>query len=112
MERETVEIERTKWLPFFDSVSESLRGKAADISLVSPTEYAHQSRMWQLHGLTYDPYDDALIVSCRQQEHVIASPTTIRVEKCGRQIEAVEVTKAHNQREIIRFVDPVLLMPI
>lgn len=107
--RETVEIEKGQWLPFFDSVSSSLRGKAADISLGFPTEYVHQSKVWQLHGLTYDPYDDALIVSCRDQEHVISSPTTIRVERCDQQVEAVEVTKGQGEKEIIRFVEPLLL---
>lgn len=107
--RETIEIERKQWLPFFDSISASLQGKAADISLGFPAEYVHQSKVWQLHGLTYDPHDDALIVSCHDQEHVISSPMTIRVERSDQQVEAVEVTKSEGEREIIRFIEPLLL---
>ena len=69
----------------------------------------HQSTLWQLHGLTYDPYDDALIVSCRQQEHVISSPTAIRIEQDGLSVNSVEVTTTPGEREIIRFIEPVLL---
>lgn len=106
---ETREIERSEWLPFFDSISSSLKGKAADITMSTPYEYVHQSRCWQLHGLTYDPHDHALIVSCRQQEHVISSPTCIRIEKHGDTIQSVEVTKSVGERELIRFIDPLLL---
>lgn len=106
---ETRELEQGTWLPFFDSVSSSLQGKAADITISTPSEQIHQSRCWQLHGLTYDPHDRALIISCRQQEHVIATPKAIRIESHGHIIHSVEVTKDTGDREIIRFVEPLLL---
>ena len=107
--QQTREIEKSLWLPFFDSISANLRGKAADISLVSSNAQAHQSTLWQLNGVTYDPYDDAVIVSCRQQEHVISAPSAIRVEQNGSNIESVEITKSIGEREVIRFIDPLLL---
>lgn len=106
---ETREIAKSSWLSFFDSISSSLQGKAVDITLSSSEGTVHQSQAWQLHGLTYDPHDDALIISCRQQEHVISEPKTIRVDKTGMTVNAVEVTKGVNDREIIRFIDPLLL---
>jgi hypothetical protein len=106
---ETRDLEQGAWLPFFDSISSGLRGKAADITISTPSEHIHQSRCWQLHGLTYDPYDRALIVSCQQQEHVIAAPKAIRVESHGQTIHSVEVIKDAGEREIIRFIDPLLL---
>jgi hypothetical protein len=106
---ETREIERGDWLHFFDSISSSLQGKAADITISTPTEHVHQSRLWQLHGLTYDPHDHALIVSCRQQEHVISSPSAIRVEQSGKNVYSVEVTKGVGDQETIRFIEPLLL---
>jgi hypothetical protein len=106
---ETRELDQGSWLPFFDSISSGLRGKAADITISSPSEHIHQSCCWQLHGLTYDPYDRALIVSCRQQEHVISMPKAIRVESHGQTIHSVEVTKDTGDRELIRFVEPLLL---
>jgi hypothetical protein len=106
---QTREIERRSWRPFFDSISASLRGKAADITVSTPLEQVHQSRLWQLHGLTYDPHDHALIVSCRQQEHVISSPIAIRVEQSGHNVHSVEVTTGVGEREVIRFIEPLLL---
>jgi len=106
---QTREIEKSSWLHFFDSISSSLRGKAADITISTPMEEVHQSRLWQLHGLTYDPHDHALIVSCRQQEHVISAPSAIRVDLSGNTIHSVEVTKGVGEQEIIRFIEPLLL---
>lgn len=106
---ETRELERAAWLPFFDSISSGLKGKAADITISTPLERVHQSQCWQLHGVTYDPYDNALIVSCRQQEHVISLPMAIRVESNGNLVHSVEVTKGGGEKEIIRFIDPMLL---
>lgn len=103
-------VDRKEWRRFFDSVSSSLRGKGADITLSSVTGDVHQSRLWQLHGVSYDPHDDALIVSCRQQEHVISNPESITIERIGPSISSVEVAmKQHGEREIIRFVSPVML---
>ncbi len=107
MLQETRTIEKPSWRPYFDSMSSRLRGQGVDISLSSIEGNVHQSRLWQLHGLTYDPHDDALIVSCRQQEHVISAPTDIRVQEEGMRIAAIEVSRQDGDREIIRFISPV-----
>lgn len=106
---ETMELAKSSWLSFFDSISSNLRGKAADITITTPSESVHQSQCWQLHGVTYDPHDHSLIVSCRQQEHVISAPTAIRIESNGKMVHSVEVTKGVGEKEIIRFIDPLLL---
>jgi hypothetical protein len=103
-------VDKKEWQHFFDSVSASLRGKGVDITLSSVGGDVHQSRLWQLHGVSYDPHDDALIVSCRQQEHVISHPEIITIERIGPSVSSVEVSKRHEaEREIIRFVAPVML---
>ena len=103
------ELEQEIWRPFFDSISKSLRGKAADITIADSSETVHQSRCWQLNGVTYDPHDRALIISCRDQEHVIASPSLIRVERNGPIVSSIEITKARGEREIVRFVEPLCI---
>jgi hypothetical protein len=102
-------LEKNRWREFFDSVSSSLQGKGVDITLSTIAGEVHQSRLWQLHGVSYDPHDDAVIVSCRQQEHVISHPAAIRIERVGPTVCAVEVSKSAGERELIRFVSPVLL---
>lgn len=109
MMRETRELPKGEWRHFFDTISAKLPGKAVDITLITPRERVHQSRVWQLHGVTYDPYDDALIISCRQQEHVISSPVEIRIDRDGLRINSIEVLKAPGESELVRFVDPLLL---
>jgi hypothetical protein len=106
---ESRELSKVQWLPFFDSISKGLRGKGVDITISSFISDTHQSRLWQLHGLTYDPHDDALIVSCRKQEHVISSPINVRIERDGLAINLIEITKRDGERELLRFIDPLLL---
>lgn len=106
---ETHELQKSRWQPFFDSISKSLRGKAVDITLSSLGGEVHQSTLWQLHGVSYDPYDDALIVSCREQEHVISAPRHIFVREEGPSISSVEVEHSPGDTELIRFISPLLL---
>ena len=103
------DIPREKWLSFFDDVSSKLQGKGVDVTLLSNGTARHQSTLWQLHGVTYDPHDDALIVSCRQQEHIIQSPTSIAVEGFGREVQAMEVATKGGGRETVRFMSPLLI---
>lgn len=105
----TRDIERNNWRPFFDSLTSRLKGQGVDITLSSVEGSVHQSRLWQLHGVSYDPHDDAFIVSCRQQEHVIDKPQTIRIEEEGPRVASIEVSKKDGDREIIRFIAPVTL---
>jgi|GEM_PF-1837654 len=103
------EIQKRDWQPFFDSISDSVRGKGVDVTLSSLSGEVHQSTLWQLHGVSYDPYDDALVVSCKEQEHVITSPQHIFVREDGPSISMVEVEHSPSERETIRFIAPVLL---
>lgn len=102
-------VPKENWRRFFDDVSEKLKGKGADITLSDGDGPQHQSQLWQLFGVTYDPHDDALIVSCKQQEHVISSPKTVSVEGYGREVSVVEVITQSGERETVRFMDPLLL---
>jgi hypothetical protein len=109
MMREARQLSKTEWRRFFDEMSTTLPGKAVDITLITPHERVHQSRVWQLHGLTYDPHDDALIISCRQQEHVISRPTEIRVDRDGLRVNSIEIFKTQGESELVRFIEPLLL---
>ena len=102
-------VPKERWRTFFDEVSDKLKGKGVDITLSTGDGPRHQSRLWQLHGVTYDPHDDALIVSCRQQEHVISFPTSVVIEGYGREVSLLEVITKGGGRETVKFMDPLLL---
>jgi hypothetical protein len=102
-------LPKEKWRTFFDQMSDTVQGRGVDITLSSGNGPQHQSRLWQLHGVTYDPHDDALIVSCEQQEHVIAAPQSVSIEGFGRELTLVEVVTQGGGRETVRFMDPLLL---
>jgi len=103
------EIPRERWQPFFDNISSNLRGKGVDITISSKEQEMHQSTLWQLNGVSYDPHDDALIVSCRQQEHVIQSPQVISIEGEGIALTRLDVRTAGGAQEVVRFMTPLLL---
>ncbi len=103
------DIPKEKWRHFFDRMSSSVEGKGVDITISSRDKEQHQSKLWELHGVTYDPYDDALIVSCRLQEHVIYSPVAITVEGNGQLMSSLVVLTAEGPQETVRFVSPLLL---
>ncbi len=103
------EIPKDKWRQFFDRMSSSVQGKGVDITILSRDKEQHQSKLWELHGVTYDPHDDALIVSCKRQEHVIHSPVAITVEGNGQLMSSINVITAEGPQETVKFVSPLLL---
>ncbi len=103
------EIPKDKWRHFFDRMSSALIGKGVDITIHAHGEDQHQSQVWELHGVSYDPHDDALIVSCRRQEHVISSPVSITVRGNAEVISSIDVLTREGPRETVKFVSPLLL---
>jgi len=103
------EIPRDKWQHFFDRVAASLKGRGVDITTHTHDVHQHQSQVWELNGVSYDPHDDALIVSCRRQEHVISSPVAITVRGDGEVVSSIDVLTAEGPRETVKFVAPILL---
>jgi hypothetical protein len=103
------ELPKEKWQPFFDRVSASLEGKGVDITIHTHDIHQHQSQVWELNGVSYDPHDDALIVSCRRQEHVISSPVAITVHGNGEVVSSIDVLTAEGPRETVKFIAPILL---
>jgi hypothetical protein len=103
------EIPRNQWQHFFDRVSSSLQGKGVDITIHTHDVHEHQSQVWELNGVSYDPHDDALIVSCRRQEHVISSPVSITVHGNSEVVSSIDVLTADGPRETVKFVAPILL---
>lgn len=107
---QTIDLKRNSWQHFFDKISSQLLGKGVDISISSLAGDVHQSLVWQLHGVSYDPHDDAIIVSCRDQEHVISTPSQIVVQREGPAITSISVKKKAGEVETVRFIAPTLLM--
>jgi hypothetical protein len=100
-------IARSNWASYLQQISKATEGEGVDISIVSEKELAHQSKLWSFFGITYDPYDDAVVISCSEQEHIISAPQLIRTEESAVGIHAIEITRSDNVREIIQFLEPI-----
>lgn len=107
--QQNVDLHKSNWQHFFDHMSSQLKGKGVDISISSVAGDVHQSHLWQLHGVSYDPHDDAIIVSCREQEHVISAPSEVVVQQEGETITSIHVKKPVGEIETVRFISPILL---
>lgn len=99
-------IDRDHWQTFFSELSRTLSDKGVDITILSEGEVGHHSTTWNVFGLTYDPHDQTITVSCNDQEHVIENPLMVRTEESAAGIHAVEVIRKDSVREIIEFLRP------
>ena len=108
----TREIARRDWPKFFDSVSAALSGKVIVIE-VDSLELGAQTevRNLSLDGLTYDPKDDAFIISTAVIEHVIRAPRRIFVADGEAGINSLEIVDSDGGKQIVNFNEPLALPP-
>ena len=106
------EIANQDWHVFFDRVSSALQGKLIEIE-VDSLELGAQVEVdkLSLNGLTYDPKDDAFIISTEQIEHVIHSPQKIYITEGIEGVDCLEVRAADGSEQIVRFSEPLALPP-
>ena len=106
------EIARDNWQGFFDRVSKALQGKIIRIEIDSLEIGAQiEADKLSLDGLTYDPKDDAFIVSTAELEHVIRAPQQIFVTEGERGMGSLEVRAADGSAQIVDLVEPLALPP-
>lgn len=99
-------IARSNWASYLQQISKATKGDGVDISIVGEKELAHQSTLWSFFGMTYDPHDNEIVITCKEQEHTISAPQLIRTEESAVGIHAIEITRSDNVREIIQFLQP------
>lgn len=102
-------IDRKNWASYLAELSKATKGEGVDITILSKKEFAHQSRSWRFFGITYDPHDDAVIITCKEQEHTISAPQLICTEESAAGVHAIEITREDDVREVIQFLQPLAI---
>ena len=104
-------IELSQWARLLDAVTNSLTGKQADIEVVSLDLGDQIAAEWApLIGITYDRKNDLIEIALEGLDHMIHSPRELFIDYAvGDAVAAIEVVDADENRQIVRFKDPLAL---
>lgn len=105
------EIDRSSWAPFFDSVTNSLTGKQAEIEVVSLDLGDQIEAEWTpLIGVTYDRKNDLIEIALDELDHLVRSPRQVFIDYAvGGLLAAIEIIDADGNRQIVKLRDPLAL---
>jgi hypothetical protein len=108
----TRKLEKKQWRTFFDTVSQSLEAKEAEIEVTSLRLGDQMQAGWlPLHGIAYDPNDDVVEVALDGLDHLIPSPREIYVQDGAAGLESLEIIDGEGNKQIVNFKDELLLPP-
>jgi len=104
-------IDRDRWAPFLETITNSLIGKQAEIEVVSLNLGDQIEAEWTpLIGLTYDHKNDLIAIALEGLDHMVRSPRELYVDYAvGELATAIEIVDADDTRQIVRFRDPLAL---
>lgn len=105
------QIDRSSWAPFFDSVTNSLTSKQAEIEVVSLDLGDQVEADWTpLIGITYDRKNDLIEIALDDFDHLVRSPSQVFVDYAvGGILAAIEIIDADGNRQIVKLKDPLAL---
>lgn len=105
------QIDRSRWAPFLDAITNSLIGKQAEIEVVSLDLGDQIEAEWTpLIGITYDRKDDLIEIALDELDHLIRSPRELFLDYAvGGIVAAIEIVDADGNRQIVKFRDPLAL---
>ena len=105
------EIDRSRWGPYLDLLTNSLIGKRAEIEVVSLDLGDQIEAEWAtLIGVTYDRKDDLIEIALEDLDHPIRSPRQLFSDYAvGGIVAAIESVDADGTRQIVKFKDPLAL---
>ena len=105
-------LERTKWHSYFDSVSETLRGKPVEIRIVgSQLGNQVQGEKLPLTGLTYDQKDDVFEIGTQSIDQMVRRPKAVYIDAEESRLRSIEVIDAEWNKQIIVFEEWISLPP-
>ena len=105
------EIDRERWAPFLEGITNSLTGKQAEIEVVSLDLGDQIQAEWTpLIGIAYDRKDDLIEIALEGLDHMVRSPRELYIDYgVGDLATAIEIVDADENRQIVKFKDPLAL---
>jgi hypothetical protein len=106
------EIDRSKWTPFFDTLTKTLIGKQAEVEVDSLDLGRQIEAEWTpLIGIAYDHHDDLIEVALDDLDHLIRSPERVFVDAIGSDLISIEIVDRQGNQQIVKLKDPLALPP-
>ena len=105
------EIDRERWAPFLDTITKSLIGKQAEIEVLSLNLGDQIEAEWTpLIGITYDHKNDLIEIALEGLDHLVRSTLELYVDYAvGELATAIEIVDADENRQLVKFRDPLAL---
>jgi hypothetical protein len=107
----TRKLEHDDWQQYFDRISRHLQASRAQIDVTGIDIGAQvAAERLSIEGLSYDPQDDAVVITATEVEHRIAAPQQIYViEELGL-LRSFEIVDAIGHKQIV-VLTPVDALP-
>jgi hypothetical protein len=103
-------LEKPEWRPFFDTMSEILEAKVAEVEVASLDLGDRRQAEWlPLIGITYDPRDDAVEIALDGVDHMIRKPREIYLDDGAAGLTSLEIVDADGVRQIVKLKDQLML---
>ena len=107
----TKSIDKAEWEDFFNKLGKAAIAHKAEIDVQALGVFDKvAARCAVMKGISYDPKDDVLSVSCEGIDHIISQPQEITVTEGSEGLESVEtVSEKDAYKSIIKFTRPVAI---
>jgi hypothetical protein len=104
-------IDRERWATFLETITNSLTGKQAEIEVVSLDLGDQIEAEWTpLIGIAYDRKDDLIEIALEGLDHMVRSPRELYIDYAlGNLATAIEIVDSDENRQIVKFKDPLAL---
>lgn len=108
----TDKIDRTRWKPYFRSLTGQLEGKRALIEVASLALGDQVEAEWlTLLGVSYEPESDHIDIAMQGVNHRVENPRDVFVLWGHHGLEAMEIAQEDGTQQILRLREPVALPP-
>jgi hypothetical protein len=105
------QIDRERWATFLEAITNSLIGKQAEIEVVSLDLGDQIEAEWTpLIGISYDRKNDLIEIALEGLDHLVRSPRELYIDYAlGNLATAIEIVDSDENRQIVKFKDPLAL---
>jgi hypothetical protein len=106
------EIDRSRWGRFFDTLTNTLLGKQAEVEVDSLDLGQQIEAEWApLIGITYDHQDDFIEVALEDLDHLIRAPERVFADTAGGDLVSIEIIDRSGNAQIVKLKDVLALPP-
>jgi hypothetical protein len=103
---------KEEWQAYCDRISKTLSGTRAHIEVASLAIGDQVSTRWlRLLGITYEPKGDFLEIAMEGLDHMIHKPREIYIDDDLSGLTSMEIVDSDQRRQIVKLMQPLLLVP-